>query len=218
VATGAATIRILRQRTSVLAGIVVTRVAGCARASVLWPGVSNILIVLPVTPGACQIRVVITRIIGVGRVAVVNRRPAIGGMTGITIRRGNKMIPSLTGCCIAIVAGLAIAVNAGVIPGATDKRGRGMTEVAIQVGRDMLSTGLRQFGFHSDCVRTIVTIGTTIHYTGVIKRCRDKGRCAVTHTAILIGLHMIRSFTSSEHTVMTAAAVVYDTPVIKRSR
>jgi len=159
----------------------------------------------------------VTRVISVSRVRVINRRPAIGGMADVTIRRGVKMIPPLTGCRITIMTGHAVAINALVIPSAADKGGRGMTEVAIQVGRDMLSTGPRQFSFHSNCIRTIVTIGTAIHYTSVIKRCRNKSRCIVADTTILTGLHMIHGFTCGVYAIMTEPAIIYDTRVIKRS-
>ena len=89
---GAATISILRQCAAVLAGIIIPGMAGSTGTAVLRPGIGNAFIVLPVTSGACQICVVIARIIGVGRMTIVNRRPAIGGMAGVAILCRHKMI------------------------------------------------------------------------------------------------------------------------------
>lgn len=89
---GASTIRILRECTPVFAGIVISRMAGGTGTAVLRPGIGNTLVVLPMTPDARQIRVMIARIIGTGRVTVVDWRPASSCMTGIAILCCHKVI------------------------------------------------------------------------------------------------------------------------------
>lgn len=101
--TGTATISILRQRAAVLTSIVISGMAGSTGTAVLRPGIGNAFIVLSVAPGACQICVVITRIIGVGRMTVVDRRPAIGGMTGVAILCRHKVIAWLAGRIITVM-------------------------------------------------------------------------------------------------------------------
>ena len=100
---GTPTVGILRQCAAVLSGVVIPGMAGSTGTAVLRPGIGNAFIVLPVAPGACQICVVIARIIGVGRMTIVYRRPAIGGMTGVAILCRHKVIARLAGRIITVM-------------------------------------------------------------------------------------------------------------------
>lgn len=59
-------------------------------------------------------------------------------MTGITFLRGIEMIPTFAGSDRTVVTGCAITVNALVIPATVGEGCGGMTEVAIQRGRNMI--------------------------------------------------------------------------------
>jgi hypothetical protein len=74
------------------------------------------------------------------------------------------------------------SADGGVIvnPGAADEGRRGMTEVAIQGGVNVVR-------IHADRRHTIMTGSTIVHDAGMVKGCGNEASGIVTDAAVLIG-------------------------------
>ena len=103
-----------------------------------------------------------------------------------------------------------------MIPRAADKGSRGMTEMAIQISLNMWGAGPGQLGLFTDRVSAIVAGITTVHDTGMIKRCWNEAAGIMTYTTIFIRLNMIGSFSSGKYAIVTGATVIHNPGVIKR--
>ncbi|KPK55913.1 MAG: hypothetical protein AMS22_03000 [Thiotrichales bacterium SG8_50] len=120
------------------------------------------------------------------------------------------MAAFLTPCRGAVMAGLTIAGNALMVPSATHKGCRGMTEMAIQTGLNVVR-GL------APCAHT-VTGGAIVYNTSVIESCGDKSAGVVADTAILSGLNMPILLAPGKNAIMTGLAVARDARVIEGGR
>lgn len=117
------------------------------------------------------------------------------------------------GCAAAIVIVTIIASTstAGLVsPRAAYEGCGGMTEVAIQSGRDVavMLTGRR----NPMAGRAVVDDA------GMIKPCSDKTTGGMTDSTILICWYMANRLTNGEHIIMTGAAIIHDACMIERGR
>jgi len=103
VTTGITAVQVVRKATTMLTCIKVVGMTSCAGARIVKPE-GNILVIIGVARNTRHTRIVVTWIIAIVRMSVTNRRPTVGGMAGIAIRRRYKMIPPLTGCRATVVA------------------------------------------------------------------------------------------------------------------
>ena len=101
--TGIAAVQIARETAAMFTCIKVIGVTSCAGSGIVKPE-SNILVIIGVTRNTRHTRIVITWIVAIAGMPVTNRRPTVGGMTSIAIRRRYKMIPTLTSCRATVVA------------------------------------------------------------------------------------------------------------------
>lgn len=191
-----------------LASIKVIGVTGCTGARIVKPE-CNVLVIIAVARNASHRRIVVTRIVAVVGMIVINRRPAIGRVTRVAIRCGNKMIPTLTGCRITIMTGHTVTRDALVVPGTTHESGRGMTEMAIQTSRNVISRFTRS-GY-------TMTGSTIVHNAGMIEHRAAETTRRMTNTAILVSGRMVTCFAGGEYPIVAGLAVVHDTLMIKRS-
>ena len=156
----------------------------------------------------------VARIIAVGRVREIDRRPALRRMADIAFLRGNKMILRTLGFTAdryhTVVTGTAAIRNPLVIPGTADEGRGGMAVVAVQAGRDV-------------CVRlagrrhTIVAGLAVVHDAGMIeRRTGEAGSDGMADTAILTGRHMRIRLAGGEHPVMTRRTVIHDAGMVER--
>jgi hypothetical protein len=208
--TRISTIEILSKTSIMFTGIKITGVTGSAGTRVLWPAIADILVIVGVARDTADVTIMVARIITVVWMPVINWRPAIGRVTGITIRRGNKMIPPLAGCPVTIVTRYTVASDTLMIPGAANKSCRGMTIMAIQVSRDVIC------GF--TCCRYTVARRAIVHDTRMIEHRAGKTPRGMTDTTILISGRMVTCFASGEYSIVAGLAVIHDTLMIKRSR
>lgn len=145
---------------------------------------------------------------------VVNRCPALRGMTVVTFRHGNKVIVRALRVTanrrIAVMARRATIGNSLVIKYATDEGCGGMTGRAIQAGRYMIR--------RKSAGRNAMAGSAIVDDAGVIERGRDKGSRVMADATILIGREVITIFRRSKSGSMTGRAVVHDAYMIKRSR
>jgi hypothetical protein len=114
------------------------------------------------------------------------RRPAVGRMTIVALRRGDKVTGSRQPSCIsAIMARVAHTICLWAVnPGPAEEGRGGMTEVTIQSCCNMRGIGL---GILTDR-RTAVMAGLAIvHDAGMVKHSADEGSGVMTDTAILVG-------------------------------
>jgi hypothetical protein len=95
-------------------------------------------------------------------------------------------------------------------PGATDKGGCGMAEMAVQRGRKMIV--ILTSGCNPVAGRAI------INNTGMIKYRSDEGTGVMTDTTILVRRYMVVRFTDGESTIMAGATVIHDANMIKGRR
>ena len=70
----------------------IIRMTGSAEGRVLGPGIRNVFVIVFVTRPTAHVATVVARIAAVIWMRVIDRRPALRGMTGVTFRYGNKMI------------------------------------------------------------------------------------------------------------------------------
>ena len=67
-------------------------VTGSAEGRVLGRGIRNIFVIVVVTRETAYVAIVVARIVTIIWMRVIDRRPALRGMTGVTFRYGNKVI------------------------------------------------------------------------------------------------------------------------------
>ena len=89
---------------------------------------------------------------------------------------------SATSVIVAFIASTDAAVI--VNPGAASEGRGGMTEVAIEGGRDVIGIDL---GSRADRGNTVVTRRAVVHDADMIKRCGPKSRGLMAVTAITVG-------------------------------
>ena len=147
----------------------------------------NVLVIVGMTRTACHARIMVARIADVVRMPVgAGRRPAVGRMTIVALRRGDKVTGRRQPSCIsAVMARVANTVRLWAVnPGPAYEGRGGMTEVAIQRRCNMRRIGL---GLLADR-RTAVMAGLAIvHDAGMIEHSADKGSGVMTDSTILIG-------------------------------
>lgn len=208
-AAGVATIKVLIQTSTVFTGIEIPRMTRGAGTCVLRPAIVYILVIVGVTGATSNVAIMVTRIVAIVWMVIINRRPAISRVARVAIRGGNKMIPTLTGCRITVVTRYAVTRYTLVVPGTADKSGRGMTEMAIQISRNVISRFTRS-GYS-------MTGSTIIHDTGMIEHSTGKAARRMADTTILIGGRVVTCFTGGEYPIVAGLAVIHDTLMIKSS-
>ena len=132
----------------------------------------------------------VTRVVGIGRMPVIDGRPAIGGMTYVAILCCHEMAVTLAGCVVTIMTGFAITGDALVIPGTAHEGRRGMAVTAVQVSVQV----------SWNCVVLAGCGGTIIDMTGIapstgshctmVEGRAGKGPRVMTHTTVLVGRNM----------------------------
>lgn len=95
-----------------------------------------VFVVVRVTRTTANVRPMIAGIVAVVWMRVIDRRPTLRGMTGVTFRNGHKVIVwalgGTTNCGGAVMARGATIGNTLMIKGATHKGCGGVTERAIK--------------------------------------------------------------------------------------
>lgn len=154
----------------------------------------------------------VARIVTIARVRVIDRRPALRGMAGITVGYGNKMIiwPLwFTANRRQTVMTRAATIDyALVIENAADEGRSGMTERAIERRGNVIRRLTR--------CRNAMTRSTIVCDTGMVERCRDKAGGVMAYAAILIGWYVTVALTCRKACAMTRCTIVRDADMVER--
>lgn len=134
-----------------------------------------------------------------------------GSMTGGAIQAGREV----GGHCIdlalggiAIMAGLAIADDTGMVESRRDEAARSMADAAILAGFDVA-------GFLRCGETDGVTGGTVIDDADVIEACRPESRGLMAVDAVAVCRHMVVMLALGEKAVVTGSAVIDDALVFE---
>ena len=88
---------------------------------------------------AGRVPAVVTRVIAIPIMSEVGRHPTIRAMADIALLGGVQVPVPLTGCRRSVMAGITLVRCAGIVhPATADKGGRGMAEMAVQAGWNMV--------------------------------------------------------------------------------
>lgn len=218
-AAAAAAVLVLFDRAVFAADVIplsleIIRMAGSAIGCELAEPIRYVLIIVVMTGATVHIAVVITRIVAACRMGEVDRRPAPGGVTIVTLGNRSEVIVQPLGFAVdgshAIVAGAAAIRDALVIKSTSHKGRGGVTVGAIQSGRYMVRR-------HPPSCNA-VTRRAVARYPGMIERCRHKAGRGVADAAVLIGRHVIVAFAGGESGIVAGRTIVHDTLMIKGAR
>lgn len=112
--------------------------------------------------------------------------------------RGHRVY--LTGCGIAVMAGIAVVGTAGVMrPGAAGKGRRAVTEIAVQAGRDMRRYRVYLAGRGIAVMAGLAAAGNA----GMIEGRRGETTGIMANAAILTGVDMAGIFGRGKSGSMT---------------
>ena len=165
--------------------------------------------------GGCTAARRMTAIAVAGAARVVNPGTADkgrGGMAEVAIQAGRDVRRHCirhAGGRVAVVTGSTIIDDAGMVEVCRDKAGRGMTDSAILVGRNVIG----RFGRGKACV---VARGAVIDDAGVIETGRPESGCLMAVHAIAVGRNVAGVLTLYGDAVMAGRTVVDDALVVEK--
>ena len=202
---------VLRQRSVFVDRcLVIAGMASRAGPGISWMAIADSFIVLLVARQADQVDRVVARVVAGNRMGITGGRPSRRGMAKITILGSHEMAQRIAWCKATVVAGQAVIGDALVVHRATGKSRRGVTEMAIERGRQVRIRFSRRRG--------AMTGSAAVHNAGMVEQCADKADRIMACATILYCCDVSVGLADGKTGVMAGCTVFDNAAVIEAGR